>query len=291
MAEPDELYTLRAQYWLAHYVLAIEEAKSVARRPMSLALKLEREEFLYRSQLALKETDKVIAATAGSDRPALQALGLSAQYSAPGASEQDKATIVEQLKSFIGEPGQLYAAQVFLDAGLTKEALQCVHIGINMEQIALMLQIYIKIDRIDLAKQQLGLLKQADEDAVLTQLGSVYISLATGSSGASDAIHSLNSLMEQYGPSPFLLNLVACAHIQAGQYAAAEKRLEESLTEFPDVLIPDTIVNMIVCSQHLGKPTAKWIGQMKAEYPHHPFCAGFDRVVGAFDREMVKYRV
>merc|ERR1719221_1658440 len=134
---------------------------------MSLALKLEREEFLYRSQLGLKDYDKVIAGTAGSDSPALQALGLSARYSAPGTSEEDKATIVEQLKSFIGEPGQLYAAHVFLDAGLTKEALQCVHIGMNMEQIALSLQIYLKIDRLDLAKQQLNLLKQADEDAVL----------------------------------------------------------------------------------------------------------------------------
>jgi hypothetical protein len=39
MSEPDELYTLRAQYWLGHYQLALEEAKSVARRPMSPNLK------------------------------------------------------------------------------------------------------------------------------------------------------------------------------------------------------------------------------------------------------------
>ena len=35
MTEPDELYTLRAQYWLGHYQMAVDEAKSIARRPMS----------------------------------------------------------------------------------------------------------------------------------------------------------------------------------------------------------------------------------------------------------------
>jgi hypothetical protein len=53
MSDPDELYTLRAQFWLGHYALAVEEAKSVARRPMSPLLKEEREEFLARSNLAL----------------------------------------------------------------------------------------------------------------------------------------------------------------------------------------------------------------------------------------------
>ena len=71
MTEPDELYTLRAQYWLGHYALAIEEAKAVVRRPMSPQLKLEREEFLARAQLALGQYDRVIADTqaAGSDHP------------------------------------------------------------------------------------------------------------------------------------------------------------------------------------------------------------------------------
>jgi coatomer protein complex subunit epsilon len=56
---PDELYTLRAQFWLGHYGLAIQEAKQVARRPLSNALKLEREEFLMRAYTASHQYDKV----------------------------------------------------------------------------------------------------------------------------------------------------------------------------------------------------------------------------------------
>ena len=66
MTEPDELYTLRAQYWLGHYNLAMDEAKSVARRPMSPALKAEREEFLARALIATKQYDKVLAMPASS---------------------------------------------------------------------------------------------------------------------------------------------------------------------------------------------------------------------------------
>jgi coatomer protein complex subunit epsilon len=61
MSEPDELYTLRAQYWLGHYQLALEEAKSVARRPMSPNLKAEREELLARIHIALRQYDKATA--------------------------------------------------------------------------------------------------------------------------------------------------------------------------------------------------------------------------------------
>jgi coatomer protein complex subunit epsilon len=63
MAEPDELYTLRAQYWLGHYQLALDEAKSIMRRPMSPDLKAEREEFVLRCQIALGQHNKVISSS------------------------------------------------------------------------------------------------------------------------------------------------------------------------------------------------------------------------------------
>ena len=64
MTEPDELYTLRAQYWLGHYQLALDEAKSIMRRPMSPALKAEREEYVLRCQIAMGQYDRVISASA-----------------------------------------------------------------------------------------------------------------------------------------------------------------------------------------------------------------------------------
>jgi len=69
--DPDELYTLRAQYWLGHYTLCLEEAKAIARRPMPEELKVEREEFVLRALLGLKQYDKVISEAAVSEGPGM----------------------------------------------------------------------------------------------------------------------------------------------------------------------------------------------------------------------------
>lgn len=186
---------------------------------------------------------------------------------------------------------QLTAAQVLLAAGQTKEALQCTHQGATLEHIAFSLQIYLKIDRLDLAEKQLGLLRSKDEDAILTQLCNVFVHIAKGKTGASDAIHGLNSLTEQYGASSMLLNLTACALLQQGNAAAAEEKLNECIRDFSEVPIPDTLINMIVCLAQQNKPASEYVAKMQQQYPAHPFCSNFERVSGAFDREAIKYKV
>ena len=317
MTEPDELYTLRAQYWLGHYNLAVEEAKSIARRPMSPALKAEREEILNRAYIALGQYDKLAGGTSGESLylrvffislfflnpsihhrtrlipfsrslTALDALVTRAKFEAT----QDESAL-DELRTMAASSGpseQLTAAQVLLSVGQIKEALSLVHLGATMEHIALALQIFLKMDRLDLATQQLQLLRQADEDAILTQLGSVYVNLASGSSGADGAIHSLNMLTEQYGPSSFLLNLMACALMNQGDFAAAEGKLQECLRDHPEVPIPDTLVNLVCCLVQQNKQADQFIGQMQQAYPTHDFCAGLERVTTAFDREAIKYK-
>lgn len=46
---------------------------------------------------------------------------------------------------------QLIAAMVYMHEGDTKEALRCVHLGTTMEHLALTVQIFLKMDRLDLA--------------------------------------------------------------------------------------------------------------------------------------------
>ena len=227
---------------------------------------------------------------------ALQALVLKAQFELASGNEAAQTGYVDQLKTLAASnpnPSiQLTTSQVLLAAGQTKEALQQVHLGATMEHIAQVMQIYLKLDRLDLAKQQYNLLRQADEDAILTQLANVYVSLATGSKGAPDAVHGLNSLTEQYGASPLLLNLMAVGFMLQGDYDNAQSKLEECIRDFSDVaVIPDTLVNLIVCNVQQNKPADELVAQMKDQFPAHPFCANLDRVVSAFDREAIKYKV
>jgi coatomer subunit epsilon len=236
-------------------------------------------------------------------------LSLKAQYEAaantPG-NEETMEHIVDQIKTIVASNDndstpsvQVYAASVLLAAGQTKEALTLVHTGSSMEQIALCLQIYLKMDRLDLAQQQFNLMKRGDEDAVLTQLGHVYVALATGASGAADALHTVNQLSEQYGSSPLLLNLQAAALMLQGDYATAESKLQECLRDYSDVaVIPDTLVNLVVCTVHNANAANNkmatiqgYVGHMQQQFPSHPFLAGLDRVTSAFDREAIKYKV
>lgn len=201
--------------------------------------------------------------------------------------------MIPQLQSLLGDGVsprvQATAAHVFLKADMKKEALQCVHQGLTMEQVGLCVQIYILLDRLDLAEQALQQLRRTDEDSMLTQLSSVQVALATGSSMAGEAVHTLTQISEQYGPSPMLLNLMACAHMQGGNYAEAERKLAQAREEFSadDV---DTLVNLIVASQYQFKPIGEYVGALKKQYPTHFLSLGLDTVGGAFDREAIKYR-
>lgn len=292
--EPDELYTLRAQYWLGHYKLALEEGRSIARRPMSAHLKSEREEFILRANLGLGNYDKVSQAASAPDASAaVTTLGLHAEYLSSPASSHP--TIITKLQAILqSAPSasiQLTASHIFLLHNLTREALQCVHLGTTMEHLAVSLQIYLKIDRLDLAKSQLTLMKQADEDSILTQLSSAYLAIATGRSTAADATHFLNSLSEQYGPSPMLSNVTAVAYMTSGNYEGAEAALLEAKGEGEDV---DTLVNLVVCYTQMGKGidvVQPLLGTLKTKYKDHSFVKGLDMVEGAFEREATKYSV
>ena len=298
MAEPDELYTLRAQYWLGHYTLALDEGRAAARRPMSPHLKSEREELMLRCQLALGQYDKVMAEGGSANAsPALQALALHASYLSSDAS--NKSSVVDNLKVLIASPEaagntslQLTACHVFMAANQLKDALQCVHLGLTMEHLAMCIQLYIKIDRLDLANEALNLLKQADEDSILAQLTSAYLAIATGRSRADDAVHMLMGLSEQYGPSLMLLNCLAVANLVGGKYEAAESNLREAIDEFGGENDADTLVNMVVCSQHLGRKGAdidKYLTALKMSGVSHPFVEGLVQVEGEFEREATKY--
>lgn len=163
-----------------------------------------------------------------------------------------------------------------------------------MEHLALAVQIYIRMDRLDLAKNTLCTMKQRDEESVLTQLCGVYINLAIGRSEGNDAIHTLGSLSEQYGNSPMLLNLSAAANIVAARYDVAERCLTEAIGEETSGSSSDTLINLVVCYQHLGKGMdmiGPVLEQLKSGFPEHPFVQGLARVDGAFERESVKYKV
>ncbi|CAN0363677.1 unnamed protein product, partial [Hapterophycus canaliculatus] len=90
--------------------------------------------------------------------PALQAVRLMAQFLSNPDSQE---IVIETLKMWLTDAAscnnptvQLLAAAVFSHVGDLKEAVRSIRNGVTMEQTAMLAQIYLRMDRVDLALKQ-----------------------------------------------------------------------------------------------------------------------------------------
>lgn len=160
------------------------------------------------------------------------------------------------------------------------------------EAWACQIQILLQWNRLDLAQRELKSFQSTFEESVIAELTSIYIHLYQGSTGGAAAEHSITALSEQYGPSVYLLNLMAAAHAVQGDYEAAETKLQMGIADFSELPQPETVVNTVSINTHLSKPyDVNAILSDKKSYTSLQFAEGWNRVTTAFDREAVKYKL
>jgi len=304
MTEPDELYTLRAQYWMGHYDLALEEARSIARAPMPPHLKVEREEFVLRCLLAKGDCDKVLTIADAGDAKCsgIKALGIRARFE-KATTQPARDEALASLQSLLADTStstpstRLTAAHVYLAQGnMNSNALEMVHSGDTLEHLAISVQIHLSIDRPDLAREILGLMKSRDEEAVPTQIAACHVYCHAGKSESAEAVHIVRALSEQYGPSPMLLNMTAVGLAVSENYEAAAMCLAEAAAAEGTTPGADTLVNAAAISRQKAASGSEVemnaaVSSMRAAYPEHSFVKGLDRFEVAFERESMKYVV
>ncbi|XP_052201831.1 coatomer subunit epsilon-1 [Diospyros lotus] len=283
VAAPDLLFGLRNNFYLGAYQAAINNSDVPNLSPEEA---VERDSLVFRSYIALGSHQLVISEIDSSAPTPLQAVKLLALYlSAP----DNKESTISSLHELLGDPAignnpilRLIAGIIFMHEQDYNEALKHTNVGGTLELHALNVQIFLKMHRSDYAEKQLRIMQQIDEDHTLTQLGSAWLNLAVGGSKVQEAYLIFQDFSEKYQMTSLVLNgkAVCCMHM--GNFDEAETLLLEALNK--DAKDPETLANLVVCSLHLGKPSSRYLNQLKLSHPDHMLVKRASSAEESFDR-------
>lgn len=289
MAETDELFDLKNFFFLGNYQGAINEGASV--RPRTEQQRTERDVFVYRSYIAQGNYQLVLDEVNKSAAPALQAVKLLASYL---SSKEPVDSVISTLKGWLADittataTTQLIAAMVFYHERNIDEALKVLHQSTSLEGHALLLQLYLKLDRPDIAEKHYRAMETLDADATLTQLANAWLNIAIGGDKYQEASYIFQELLDKYGATPLLLNGLAVYNLHTRKYEEAEKQLLEALEKNPKD--PETLINLIACHQQLRKTDLvnRYTNQLKTAAPKHPWVVDLASAEENFERSALR---
>ncbi|TDL21817.1 hypothetical protein BD410DRAFT_771159 [Rickenella mellea] len=300
--EPSDLYHVRQQFTLGAYRsvanATLPEPSSQDYLPLQL--------YKARALIALGEPQHVEEfIPEESETLPLKAARSLAKYVAATPERKDSA--LEELRDLCveiegeevseGDRGEVrvLAGTAFAREGEVEEALETLGAGSsheNLEATALIVQIYLFIDRTDAAKKEYERALKWAEDDLLLQLIEASIGLVTGGEGYSNAFSFYS---EQLGnpslTSPHLLTARGVTRLLRGEVPEAKSDLEEALKSEENA---ETFCASIVAA---GLGTGKkadadqLFSHLSEKFPTHPMVLDIAQKSKAFDELVSKFEV
>ncbi|KAI9337363.1 coatomer epsilon subunit-domain-containing protein [Zopfochytrium polystomum] len=286
MTDIDELYALKNLFYLGAFQQVINDATNPTTVPKSDRAKLERKVYLHRAYVAQQRFNATISeinpASDAAELGAVRALAkyLSARKSGGGSGAQ-KDEAVREAQQLMGDSGipsspllAVLVASVFYGEEQTDDALRILSpFSKQIECVALTVQIYLKMNRPDLARKEVAAMKAWADDATMAQLVEAWTNLFAGDEKTQEAFYTYDELSSSSTSAarPKLLVGKAVARMQAGKHDEAEELLLEALNM--NSSDPEALANLVACARATGKPTdvvTRYIDSLReASAEHH----------------------
>lgn len=283
----DELFEIKTALFIGNYQQCINEAHKL--KLSNPELKTQRDVIMYRAYIAQRKYAVVLDEINATHPSELQAVRMLADFL---ANENKGDALIHELDAKMSgnidisnSTSLLMAASIYFNYNNFDAALRVLHQSDSLECLALTVQILLRLDRVDLAKKELKKMQDADEDSILTQLCLAWFNLAVGGEKYQDAYYIFQEQADKHIATPLLLNGQAACYMAQGHFDDAESVLQEAMDK--DSNNPETLVNMIVLTQHLGKPpevSNRYISQLKDSHKNHPFVLDYLHKENDFDR-------
>nr|CAI5843849.1 unnamed protein product [Callosobruchus analis] len=289
----DELFEVKNYFYIGNYQQCINEAQKL-RKPSTTDVIIQRDIFTYRSYIAQNKFLVVLDEIHGASPAEIQPLKLLANYMSAKLKKEKYDHILAQLEQqlstgTVNDTLILVASTIYCNEDNMEAAYRVLHLSDSLECMSFLVDILLKLNRVDLARKKLKEMQDKDDDAILTQLAQAWINISLGGDKLQDAYYIYQELVDKYGSTPLLLNGQAVTFMGQGKCEEAEAALQEAIDK--DGKYPDTLVNMIWLNRHLGKTEIanRYLSQLRDTHSEHPYIKELDQKLDEFRRICKQY--
>lgn len=274
--EDYTLFDVEKDYYLGDYARCISKTNAM---PVS-------RETVYYSCLSyyhLKKFDILKLEISKSEDQCVKLISLLLEYDEE--SDQRSAILARlEIESTKTEPkddlSRMIISTIYSREKQYGNALKVLHQVDTLPTLFAQINIYISINRLDLAERQLKLMQTKNEFATLTTLAFAQVKLA--SNCPMDAYEAIASELDNRssGASPLLLNMLTAAALLRGDYEDAKVHCQNSLDK--DSSNAEAMINMIfIMSQDYKisrEAKDRLFNQLKTIHPNHEYVKDFERI-------------
>lgn len=283
----DDLFELRNYFYLGNLPAATTEGETVA--VVGPRAEIERDVILKRLDLAKGKYDEIIASVSDDSTPALQVVKLLAQLQKdPSMTDTAAAALQAWTSDDVATASPcclLMCAIAYGQLGDFDNSLRTANRVNTLEELAVKVQILLRMDRIDVAEKEVATMQSIDEDASLTQLATAWTHLSKGGENVQEAVYIYQDLLERHGATDSILNGMAVCHLAMGKTDESERVLKEALTKNPNCAT--TLINVICSSKYKNKPAelvSRYFAQLQLVAPTNAWLVDYKQKEAEFDQ-------